>query len=142
MASEQGGHPSKFKTPLLARTARLCRPKWQVTSCNWHAKLGTLHTKINCLLAILSFVRGAEGDGETSPPFATRYTSISAYRWSLRAQMARYFMQLACEVGHFTHGINYLLAILSFFRDAEGDGETSPPFATRCTSISAYSASL
>ena len=40
--------------------------KWNVTSGSWKTKLGTLHTeKKNYLLALLTFVRGAEGDRST-----------------------------------------------------------------------------
>ena len=72
-----------------------------------------VHTKMNYLLAILSFVPGAEGDGTTSPSCATANGSINAYRVSLRALMACYFMQLVCKVGQFTYG-NKLPACVSF----------------------------
>ena len=103
MASEQGGHPWKLKTRLLALPKRLCRPKWHVASCSWCAKLGTLHTKKTYLLVDLSFVCGAECDGETSPSCASTKRSIDASNSSLEVQLARGFMQLVCEVVHFTH---------------------------------------
>ena len=52
MASEQGGHPSKLNTRLLALTGRLCRPKWHIPPYSWYAKSGTLHTKKNTCLRI------------------------------------------------------------------------------------------
>ena len=88
MASEQVGHPSKLNTRLLALTGRLCRPKWQVISCSWDANLGNVHTEINYLTAILSFVHGAEGDGATSPSCATVNGSIDASSSSLEASIA------------------------------------------------------
>ena len=144
MASQQGGHPSKLKTCLLPLTGRLClcRPKWQVISGSWDAKLCNVHTKINYLLAILSFVRGAESDRTTSPSFENTNGSIDASSSSLKAQMARSFMQLVCEVGNFTHKKFYLLANRSFVRGAEGDGETSPIFTAENESIDASGSSL
>ena len=63
--------------------ARRWKRKWDVASCSWYAKLGTLHTEKIYLLANLSFVRGTEGDGTTSPSCATVNGSINAYRASL-----------------------------------------------------------
>ena len=59
--------------------------------------------------------------------------------------MKCYFMQLEGEAGHFTHGENYLLTILSFVPGVEGDEATSPSFAaeneaTRCFQLVARSA--
>ena len=83
MASQQGAHPSKLETCLLPLTRRLCRPKWQVVSCSWDAKLHNVHKKMNYLLAILWSVPGAEGDGTTSPSCATANGSTNAYNASL-----------------------------------------------------------
>ena len=142
MASQQGGHPSKLKTCLLPLTGRLCRPKWQVISGSWDAKLCNVHTKKNYLLAILSFVRSAEGDRTTSPSFENTNGPIDASSSSLEAQMARCFLQLVCKVGHFTHKKFYLLANRSFLRGAEGDRETSPIFTAENESIDVSSSSL
>ena len=60
--------------------------------------------KKNYLLAIFSFVHGAEGDEATLPAFASRHKSIDASKLSLEGQMERDFMQLEGEVGHFAHG--------------------------------------
>ena len=97
--------------PLLqVETGRLMLPKrcWKcklnVTSCSWQAKLNTLDTEKNYLLAIFNFVHGAEGDEATSPSFPSRHKSIDASRMSLEAQMERAFMQLEGKVGHFAHG--------------------------------------
>ena len=106
MASEQVGHPSKLNTHLLALTGRLHRTKWHIPLCSWYTKSGTLHMKKNYLLANLSFVRGAEGDGTMSHSCANTKGSIDASSSSLEAQMARCFMQLVCKVGDFTHRIN------------------------------------
>ena len=67
------------------------------------------------LLALFTFVCGAEGDMEMSPSSASRNGSIDASRLSLEAQMEREFMLLKGEVKHFAHGKKYLLAILSLF---------------------------
>ena len=95
------------------------------------------------MLAIFSFVRGAEGDEATSPSFASRHKSIDASRLSLEVQIERDFMQLAGRAEHFGHGKkNYLLAIFSFVRGAEGDEATSPSFASENAAIDASSSSL
>ena len=76
-----------------------------MTSCRWKAKLGNLHTeKKTYLLALFTFVHGAEGDRATSPSSASRNGSIDASKLSLGAQMECDFMQLEGEVGHFAHG--------------------------------------
>ena len=67
----------------LMLPARRWKRKWHVASCSWYAKSGTLHTEKIYLLANLSFVRGAEGDGTTSPSCATVNGSFNAYRASL-----------------------------------------------------------
>ena len=105
-------------------------------------EVGHLHTEKKYLLAIVTFVRGAEGDRATSPSSASRKGSIDAPRASLEVQMQRYFMQLAGEAGHFTQRKNYLLAIVSFVRGAEGDEATSPSFAAENAAIDASSSSL
>ena len=99
------------RRPLLqVETGRLMLPdclrkwKWNVTSCYWNAKLDTLHTEKNYLLAIFTFAHGAEGDRATSPSFASRNGSIDASKLSLDIQMERDFMLLEGEVGHFAHG--------------------------------------
>ena len=56
-----------------------------MTSFCWKAKLGTLHTEKIYLLAILSFVRGAEGDEATSPSFVSENVAIDATRSSPEA---------------------------------------------------------
>ena len=56
-----------------------------MTSFCWKAKLGTLHTEKIYLLAILSFVHGAEGDEATSPSFVSENAAIDATRSSLEA---------------------------------------------------------
>ena len=56
--------------------------------------------------------------------------------------MERYFMQLAGEARHFTHGKKYLLAIFSFVRGTEGDEAMSHSFATKNVAIDASSSSL
>ena len=55
------------------------------------------------LLALFTFVCGAEGDRGKSPSFASRNGSIGASRFSLQPQMERDFMQMEGEVGHFAH---------------------------------------
>ena len=99
------------RRPLLqVETGRSMLPdrrqkrKLHVTSCSWKTKLGTLQTEKNYLLAFLTFVCGAEGDRATSPSSASGNGSIYASRSSPEAQIARYFLQLDDEVGHFTNG--------------------------------------
>ena len=113
-----------------------------MTSFCWKAKLGTLHTEKNSLLALFTFVRGAKGDRATSPSSASRNGSIHASRLSLEAQMERDFILLEGEARHFAHGKNYLLAILSFVRGAEGDEATSPSFVSENAAIDATRSSL
>ena len=103
IAREQVGHPSKLNTHLVAFSGRLYRTKWHIPSCSWYVKLGTLHTKKNYLLANLLFPHGLEGDGAMSHSCASTKGSIEASSSSLKAQMARCFMQLVCAVGLFTH---------------------------------------
>ena len=59
--------------------------KWNVISCSWQAKLGTLHLEKNYLVAILSFVHGVEGDEATLPSFVTENGPIDASSSSLEA---------------------------------------------------------
>ena len=59
-----------------------------MTSCSWKAKLGTLHTEKDYLLALFIFVRGAEGDEATSPSFAAENEAIDASSSSLEALIA------------------------------------------------------
>ena len=120
----------------------LWKRKWNVTSFCWKAKLGTLHTEKNSLLALFTFVHGAKGDRATSPSFASRNGSIHASRLSLEAQMERDFILLEGEARHFAHGKNYLLAILSFVHGAEGDEATSPSFVSENAAIDATRSSL
>ena len=62
----------------------------------------------------------------TSPSFATHYASIATGGSRRKGQLqVTYFLQMASEGGHFTTR-NKLLAILSFFRGAEGDGQRRP----------------
>ena len=96
----------------------------------------------NYLLALFTFVRGAEGDRATSPSSASRNGSIHASRLSLEAQMERDFILLEGEARHFAHGKNYLLAILSFVCGAEGDEATSPSFVSENAAIDATRSSL
>ena len=56
--------------------------------------------------------------------------------------MVSNFMQLACKVVQFTHRKKCLLVIFSFGPDAEGDGATSPSFASINGSTNVYKASL
>ena len=56
--------------------------------------------------------------------------------------MEHYFLQLEDEVGHFTHGKKFLLALLTFVRGTESDRETSPSSASRNGSIDAARALL
>ena len=107
------------RLPLLqVETVRFMLPdclwkrKWNVTSFCWKAKLGTLHTEKNYLLALFTFVRGAKGDRATSPSFASRNGSIHASRLSLEAQMERNFILLEGEARHFAHG---KITCLQFF---------------------------
>ena len=65
--------------------------------CSWYAKLDTLHTETNYLLAILLFVRGAESDGETSPSCATVKGSIDASSSSLEASIPTEQLRGECE---------------------------------------------
>ena len=58
----------------------------------------------NYLLALFTFVHGAEGDRATSPSSTSRNGSIHACRLSLEAQMEHDFMLLDGEAGHFVHG--------------------------------------
>ena len=136
-------------SPLLQiETIRLMLPdclwkhKWNMTSCSWSAKLGTLHMGKNYLLALFTFVHGAEGDRATSPSFASRNGSIDAAKAPLEAQMERNFMQLASKAGRFTHGKNCLLAILSFVHGVEGDEATSPCFVAENAAVDAFSSSV
>ena len=62
--------------------------KWNVTSCCWKAKLGTLHTEKNYLLALFISVRGVEGDEATSLSFAAENEAIDASSSSLEALIA------------------------------------------------------
>ena len=68
---------------------RCWKRKLNVTSCSWQAKLGTLDTEKNYLLAIFTFVRGAEGDRATLPSSASRHGSVDASRLSLETEMER-----------------------------------------------------
>ena len=63
----------------------LWKRKCNVSLCSWEAKLGTLHTEINYLLANLSFVTGAEGDRESLTSGASTNGSIGASISSLEA---------------------------------------------------------
>ena len=91
---------------------------------------------------IFYFVHGAEGDRATSPSSTSRNGSIDASRLSLEAQMEHDFVQLAGKSGHFTHGKNSLLAILSFVRGKQGDETTSPSFEAENEAIDASSSLL
>ena len=71
-----------------------------------------------------------------------RNRSIDATRTSLETQMECDFMQLASKAGHFTLGKHYLLVILSFVCDVEGDETMSPSFAAENEAIDASSSSL
>ena len=137
------------RLPLLqVETVRFMLPdclwkrKWNVTSFCWKAKLGTLHTEKNYLLALFTFVRGAKGDRATSPSSASRNGSIHASRLSLEAQMECDFILLEGEARHFAHGKNYLLVILSFVHDAEGDEATLSSSIAENAAINASSSSL
>ena len=66
----------------------LWKRKWNVTSCSWKAKLGTLHTEKNYLTSLFTFVRGVEGDEATSPSFAAENEAIDASSSSLEALIA------------------------------------------------------
>ena len=132
------------RRPLLqVETGQLMLPnrrqkrKWNVTSCSWKAKLGTLHTEKNYLFAFLTFVHGGQSDRVASPSFARRNGSIDASKLSLKVQMERYFMVLEGYVGNFAHGKNYMLAIFTFVYGAEGDEAMSPSSSRRNRSIDA-----
>ena len=99
------------RRPLLqVETGRSMPPdrrqkrKWNVTFCSWKMKLGISRTGKNYPLALLTFIRGTEGDRATSSSCASRNGSIDASRLSLEAQMKRDFMQLASKLEHFGHG--------------------------------------
>ena len=113
-----------------------------MTSCSWKAKLGIFHTEKTDLLALFTFIRGAEGDRATSSSSASRNGSIDASRLSLEAQMERDFMQLEGEVGHFAHGKNYLIAFFYLILGVEDDEATSPCFVAENEAIDASSSSL
>ena len=66
----------------------LWKRKWNVTSCSWKAKLGTLHTEKNYLFALFIFFCGVEGDEATSPSFAAENQAIDASSSSLEALIA------------------------------------------------------
>ena len=66
----------------------LWKRKWNVTSCNWKAKLGTLHMEKNYLLALFTFVRGVEGDDMMSPSFSAENKAIDASSSLLEALIA------------------------------------------------------
>ena len=66
----------------------LWKHKWNVTSCCWKVKLGTLHTEKNYLLAISTFFHGVEGDEATSTSFIAESATIDASRSSLEALIA------------------------------------------------------
>ena len=93
----------KVETGWLMLPDRRQKCKWNLTSCRWKTKFGTLHTEKNYLLALFTFVHGAEGDRATLPSCASRNGSIDASKLSLEAQMERDFMQLEIKVGHFAH---------------------------------------
>ena len=83
------------RRPLLqVEMGRLMLPDclWKrtvnVTSCNWKAKLGTLHMEKNYLLALFTFVCGVEGDEATSPSFLAENQAIDASSSSLEAVIA------------------------------------------------------
>ena len=117
--------------------------KWNVASCSWKTKLGILHTEQNCLLALLTFVHGTEGDRDMLPSSASRNGSIDAARALLEAQIERDFMQLAGKAEHFGHGKkNYLLAIFTFVNGEEGGRATSSSSESRNGSINASILSL
>ena len=65
----------------------LWKRKWNVTSCSWKAKLGTLHTekKKTYVIALFTFVHGVEGDEATSPSFVAEKEAIDASSSSLEA---------------------------------------------------------
>ena len=95
------------------------------------------------LLAIFTFVHGAEGDRATSPSFASRNRSIDASKLSLKVQMQLYFMLLEGEVGHFAHRKKiHLLAIFTVVHGAEGNRATSPSFSPENKAIDASNSSL
>ena len=75
----------------------LWKRKWNMTSCNCKAKLGTLHTEKNYLIAFFTFVRGVEGDEATSPSFAAENKAIDASSSSLEALVTTLEMQKACK---------------------------------------------
>ena len=52
------------------------------------------------------------------------------------------FMLLQGKVGHFAHGKNYVLAILSFVHSTEGDEAMSPSFAAKNVAIDASNSLL
>ena len=56
--------------------------------------------------------------------------------------MVHCFMQLVCEVRHFTHEKIYLLANLSFVHGVDSDGATSASLENTNGSIDASSSSL
>ena len=94
---------------LLLEIGRLILPdgrqkcKWNVSSCSWKAKFGTVHTENIYLLAIFPLICGTEGDRATLPSSTSRNGSIHASRLSLEVQTERYFMLLEGGVGHFAH---------------------------------------
>ena len=144
-----GAEGDRATSPLLqVETGRLMLPercwkrKWDVTSCSWQAKLNTLDRGQNYLLAIFSFVCGAEGDRATSPSSASRNVLIDASRLSVEAQMECDFMQLEGEVGHFAHRKKLPACAFYLFCGVEGDEATSPSFAAENEAIDASSSSL
>ena len=73
-------------------------------------KLGTLHTEINYLLAILSFAPSAKGDGATLPSCASRNGSIDASISLLEALIITHHTQKSVSKSTLPVANKYLFA--------------------------------
>ena len=104
----------------LKLPTRRWKRKWPVASCSWYAKLGTLHTEKNYLLANRSFVRGAEGDGQTYPSFTAENGLINASSSSLEAPIATFYMRGRCKRGRFHNGKQILVCRSFVYRERRG----------------------
>ena len=101
-----------------------------------------MQMKKNYLLALFTFVCGAEGDRQRRPLLQVKTGRVMVPDRRQNPKWKGYFMQLAGKAGHFTHGKNYLLPIFSFLCGTKGDEATSPSFVGENAAIDASSLSL
>ena len=91
----------------------LLKRKWNVISCCWKAKLGTLHTEKNYLLALFTFVHGEEGDSTTSPSFSSGNRSTDASKTLLEAKWNVISCCWKAKLGALNTEKDYLLALFT-----------------------------